>query len=199
MSDKAQIISDVTHLLSFGDKSGASAELQKRYPFEPVSSPRSNPGKKRSMQLFLRDRFLDRYSGERLVFPGAMLVISTLLPNDFPTHPNWKMDATHFAYYELWPVLDHVQPVTRGGGKADDNLVTTSAVRNSAKSNFTLEELGWPLLPVPAVGSGWDGLTSWFLDRVRADPSLLSNLSIKNWFDVASKQLSSSAMIAPTA
>jgi hypothetical protein len=81
------------------------------------------------------------------VFPGALRLISMRLPHVFPYHPNWKMDACHFAYYELFLVLDHVVPSARGAHRRDPaNVVTTSNVRNSAKAGFRLEELGWDLV-----------------------------------------------------
>jgi len=65
------------------------------------------------MQLW--DGFIDRYSGQRLVFPGALRLLSHLLPAQFPFHTNWKTDSCHLAFYELFPTIDHVVPISRGG------------------------------------------------------------------------------------
>jgi hypothetical protein len=35
------------------------------------------------MAVFARDGFVDRYSGERLVFPGTLRLLAKLLPNEF--------------------------------------------------------------------------------------------------------------------
>jgi hypothetical protein len=184
ISDRADILADVCGALASSDVEAASKTLRDRYPFEPLASKRSSSGQLRSMKLFRRDGFVDRYSGQRLVFPGAMLVMSKFLPQDFPCHPNWRTDATHFAYYELWPVLDHVIPVTIGGGSGDDNLVTTSAIRNADKANFTVDELGWTLRSPPA-DQNWDGLTVWFLQMTSDHPDLLSDKSLGRWHQAA--------------
>jgi hypothetical protein len=42
-------------------------------------------------------------------------------------------------------------------------------LKNTAKANFTIEELGWQLHP-PGSLSEWDGLTGWFMrQELRAD------------------------------
>jgi hypothetical protein len=87
-----------------------------------------------------------------------------LLPDAFPYHSNWKTDKCHFAFWELYPTIDHVEPVTRDGKDCDHNWVSTSMLLNAAKANFTLAELGWKLHP---VDDGWDGLTGWFLRKTR--------------------------------
>ena len=138
MNEKTDILAEVCRALSAGDTNGARATLTSRYPFEPVQIERPGYSRTRMMKIFKFDGFLDRYSGHRLICPGALLTISHFFGDEFPIHRNWKTDATHFAYYAHWPVLDHVEPVSRGGENCDDNLVTTSTLRNSAKANFTL-------------------------------------------------------------
>ena len=95
------------------------------------------------MQVFARDGFIDRHSGRRLIFPGTLRLVSMLFPETFPFQTNWKADACHFAFYELFPTIDHLIPVSRGGADSDNNRVSTSMVRNAAKANFTIQELGW--------------------------------------------------------
>jgi hypothetical protein len=136
------------------------------------------------MRVYQRDGFVDRYSGRRLVFPAALRVMSRLLPDEFPHHPNWRMDACHFAYYELSAVVDHVRPQARGGTNDMANLVTTSTLRNSAKSNFTLEELSWELLEDDKL-SKWDGMTGWFFEIAERQPQLLEVSDIRGWWETA--------------
>ena len=94
-------------------------------------------------RVFARDGFVDRYSGDKLVFPGTLLrLLSALMPDEFPAHPNWKMSASHVMYWELCPTIDHLVPVARGGADNESNYVTISMLRNSAKAHWTLEELG---------------------------------------------------------
>lgn len=55
----------------------------------------------------------------------------------------------------------------------------SSMLRNSAKSNGLLRDLGWVVRP-PGDGKEWDGLMSWFVSEVAADPSLLRIVSFGN-------------------
>lgn len=182
MSEKIDTIVDVCDALSSGNAELAASTLHERYPFEPIAKTPSKITKLKSIKIFERDSYLDRYTGQRLIFPGTMLLISKYLPDEFPNHPNWKTEHTHFAYYELWPVIDHVLPLTRRGDNADDNLVTTSAMRNAAKANYTLNELGWRLLEVPTV-KNWDGLTTWFQTQISAKPQFLDDPYVRRWHE----------------
>ena len=134
--------------------------------------------------VFVRDGFVDRYSGDLLVFPSVLRVLTVLLPEDFPFHRNWKMEETHQAYWELFPTLDHVVPVARGGRDDEDNLVSTSMLRNSAKANSTLEELGWSLHPAGDV-KRWDGMLAWCTDFIGGDEKLLKDNYIGRWHRAA--------------
>ena len=107
-----------------------------------------------------------------------------LLPEEFPFHPNWKMDSTHPAFWELFPTIDHVVPVARGGVDADENRVTTSQLRNSAKANWTLEELSWQLVP-PGYIEKWDGLARWFVNFVAGRNDLFGNNYLRTWWRAA--------------
>jgi hypothetical protein len=70
--------------------------------------------------------------------------------------------------------------------KPDDesNQVTTSMLRNAAKANFTLDELGWSLCP-RGDRTKWDGLMGWFVAQVRADPALRADGYLRQWFAAA--------------
>ena len=110
--------------------------------------------------------------------------MSRLLPQEFPFHPNWRMTETHPAYWELFPTIDHVLSVARGGLDSEANWVTTSMLRNAAKANWTLEELGWNLC-LPGSLDDWDGLTSLFADFVESDRSLLGDAYLRRWHNAA--------------
>ncbi|MBN8671468.1 MAG: HNH endonuclease [Chitinophagales bacterium] len=131
-------------------------------------------------KVFLRDGFIDRYSGEKLLFPGIFRILQLELPNDFPAQSNWKMKETHMVYWELFPTIDHVIPIARGGKDTEDNWVTTSMKRNSAKANWLLDEIGWTLNN-PGDLKEWDGLVYLFLDLVKVYPELLTNKYISTW------------------
>jgi len=184
MSHKAQIITNICAAVIEEDLTRASLIAKRDYPFAPLLSAGRNYTEMQATQVFIRDGFIDRYSGERLVFPGVLRLLSRLLPTEFPFHPNWKMSETHLAYWELFPTVDHLVPVSRGGVDAEENWVTTSMLRNSAKANWTVDELGWRLVPVGDVRV-WDGLTHWFLSYVNNHPQVLGEPYLKRWHQAA--------------
>jgi hypothetical protein len=174
----AAVLADVCAALANRRMGDAAAILRARYPFEPFSNAGRRCPPARCMAVFARDGFVDRYSGERLVLPGTLRLLAKLLPEEFPFHRNWRTDACHFAFWELFPTVDHVVPVSRGGGGRGEQL--TSMLRNAAKANFTLEELGWNLAPLGDLGE-WDGLTSWFLAQAEENPAILSDRYLREW------------------
>ena len=140
------------------------------------------------MKQFLKDGFVDRYTGEKLLNPGVLKVISYYFPTEFPYHPHWKMDQTHIAYWELIPTIDHIYPVAKGGHDDEENWVTTSMKNNSIKSNYTIDEIHWKLYPKGDIAD-WDGLTSLFLKLIEKDEELLKDNYIKSWYKVSSNCL----------
>ncbi|MGD1047231.1 MAG: HNH endonuclease domain-containing protein [Candidatus Krumholzibacteriaceae bacterium] len=88
------------------------------------------------------------------------------------------------SYWELFPTIDHIVPVARGGSDTDSNRVTTSMMRNAAKANWTMEELGWFLQPAGDLRQ-WDGLMKHFLALIDMDPTPLAEPYIKKWHDLA--------------
>jgi hypothetical protein len=178
MSDKTDVIKRVCKALSDGDKDGAATTLRTEYPFEAPTFAGRKYKEIEATRIFTRDGFIDRYSGQRLIFQPALRLLSMILPAEFPYHPNWKMDQTHIAFWELTPTVDHIVPVARGGADDETNWVTTSMLRNSAKSNWTLDDLNWELFP-PGDITKWDGLCDWFLGIV--GPEHLKNGLIRRW------------------
>ncbi|MGI8906292.1 MAG: HNH endonuclease [Candidatus Sumerlaeaceae bacterium] len=161
ISSKADIIAQACTALETGGPDAARDILCSGYPFQPQSRAGRKYTLTQCTRIFLRDGFIDRYSGERLVFPGALRVLSLVCPDTFPYHKNGKTDVGHFAWWELFPSIDHIVPITRGGADDESNWVTTSMLRNSAKQLWTLEELGWQLHP-PGDLDQWDGQIHWF-------------------------------------
>jgi len=154
--------------------------LQRSYPFTPITSITRNHTLHDITRIFLRDGCIDRYFGHRLIFPPVLRIISALLPDVFPYHPNWKMSACHIAYWELLPTIDHIIPVARGGNNQETNWLTTSQLHNSAKSNWMLQEIGWQILS-PGNLAEWDGLIGWFLEFTATTPALLTDKRILLW------------------
>ena len=71
--------------------------------------------------------------------------------------------------------------VSRGGADQENDWISTSQLRNAAKANFTLEELGWQLRPAGSV-TDWDGLTGWFLKQARVRSDVESNAYLHEWY-----------------
>jgi hypothetical protein len=168
MNDKATVLGEVCTALSDGRADDAAAILHDRYPFVPFANAGRRYSVRQMLAVFTRDGFVDRYSGVRLVCPATLRLISRRLPEQFPFQRNWRADTCHFGYWELCPTIDHMSPVSRGGADDESNWITTSMVRNAAKSIFTLDELGWSLHP-PGNIAEWDGLVGWFLDQADAN------------------------------
>lgn len=174
----------LSHLLQ-DRRDECSRIVNEKYPFiAPISKGNQVKARRytpvQMTKVFLRDGFIDRYSGEKLLFPGIFRILLTELPNEFPAHPNWKMTETHMVYWELFPTIDHIHPVAKGGTDDTDNLITTSMLKNMAKSNFTLDEIGWSIKEQGNL-SDWDGLTSVFLDILNVKPELREIQYIRTW------------------
>lgn len=188
MSGRVDVLAGALRSLARGDTASARAQIEGGYPHEPVVHRRQSIPAARAISVFIRDGFVDRYSGERLVFPGALKAIALQLPDVFPAHPNWKMSESHIAFWHQFPTVDHVVPVARGGAHDESNFVTTSMLRNSAKSNWLLEELGWTIGP-PGDLSNWDGLLADTLQLVELVPSLLDDKYFLGWYKAAKRAL----------
>ena len=187
--EKAELLAQICALLAAGDRAQAVTVARAKYPFEGRPAAARRYSRLQAVRIFVRDGFIDRYSGHRLVYPGALLLLSRLMPDEFPTHPNWKMSATHFAYWELWPTVDHVVPVARGGRDEEANWVCTSMLRNAAKAHWTVAELGWALFP-PGEYAHWVGLTGWFCRSVDEEGSHLTDGALAAWYGAATAALS---------
>ena len=105
------------------DKNDTKAKeiINSEYPFEYSKRSKRGVTDKIKFKQCIKDGFIDRYSGERLVNPGILKVISYYCPNEFPYQQHWKMDACHIAYWELNPSIDHIRPIALGGADGEEN------------------------------------------------------------------------------
>ena len=188
MADRASTIALICQSLSDGGPEAAAQIIRRDYPFAPQPATKRSYGPAQALSVFVRDGFIDRYSGARLILPPVLHIIHVSCPNVFPHHPAWRTDATHPAFNDLAATIDHVVPITRGGADNDSNWVTTSMVRNFAKSNFSLDELGWVLHP-PGRFEAWDGLLRWYVSFVQGKPGLRRSSAIGRWFKAAESAL----------
>lgn len=180
MKQNYKIIQEVCKSISNENIEHAKSLITNHYPF----SLRKNEGRSytefQKTKIFMRDGFIDRYSGEKLIFPPVLRLLSNLMPNEFPFHKNWKMSECHIAYWQLLPTIDHIIPVSRGGKDSEANWVCTSQLRNSSKSNWLLEELGWSLHEKGDLND-WDGLLNWFIEYTKNNINILENKYINIW------------------
>ncbi|WP_080803423.1 hypothetical protein [Arabiibacter massiliensis] len=191
--DHADILKKAASAILLGDIDGAGALIESEYPFEPIEPKKRRSSADRLVRFAVRDGFIDRYSGKKLVNPGFLRTLSILLPETFPFTPHWSMKEAHIAYWELTPTLDHVDPIANGGKDDDVNIVTTSMLNNSLKSNWRLEDMqGWSLHE-PGRIQDWDGLSSAFLKLAEEHPEVLENSTIKSYHRATRKHLPSSS------
>lgn len=172
MDANAGVLFDVCAALRVGDSGSAKETLRSHYPFVPVEKIARRYSERLSMELFLRDGFIDRYTGNRLINPGVLRLLHVVLGDDFPWHPHGKYSETHPAYWELFPTVDHLVPVCRGGSDDESNWVTASMMSNQAKAQWSVDDIDWKLHPPGAVEE-WDGLSRWLADYLAVNPTVL--------------------------
>lgn len=185
---KYRIIQDACTAIEGGNLAQAKLIINEEYPFVALENSGRQYSEFQKTEIFIRDGFVDRYSGEKLVFPPVLRMLSRLMPKEFPFHKNWKMSESHIAYWQLIPTLDHVIPVSRGGEDNESNWVCSSQLRNSAKSNWLLEELGWQLHPAGDLKE-WDGQIKWFVNYADDYPEVLEEKYVNSWYRAAVRAL----------
>lgn len=186
-TESIQAIKQACKFISDGQIDEAAQHIDNHFPFKSLEKSGRQYTPLQKTNIFIRDGFIDRYKGHQLVFPGSLRLISHYLPKEFPYHPNGKMSVGHIAYWQLFPTIDHIYPVARGGKDEKPNRVSCSMLTNSIKSNWTLDELGWELLP-PGDKTQWDGMVGWFIDQIESNKSLLAIKYLENWYN-ATKNL----------
>jgi hypothetical protein len=170
--------------IAAGDTSGAARAIETGYPFEPVTKAGRYYDARFVTRIAARDGFIDRYKGTRLYFPPVLRLISRVLPEAFPFHPNWKGSECHPAFWTYVATVDHIEPVARGGADVEENCVTCSMRVNQIKSVWTLDELGWTILP-PGDIREWDGCMGLFVQYVQEHPTLLDAGYFRRWYSAA--------------
>jgi hypothetical protein len=90
----------------------------------------------------------------------------------------------------FFPITSHIRESAdnREGSDEESNWATTSMLRNSVKTNWTLGELGWNLHP-PGELREWDGLTGLFLNFTQSDRSVLDDPYLKRWYTAVIRTL----------
>jgi len=178
--DKIDVLEMAAKSILEDRKEHAKFVIRTEYPFQKLSAVERVYTDKQKMAQFKKDGFIDRYSGQKLLNPGLLKVLSHYMPDEFPYHSHWKMEECHSAYWEFVPTVDHIYPVALGGVDSEENWATTSMLHNSVKSNWTLEQLNWQLYEAGRM-EDWDGLTGLFAELVEANLTLLQDPYIKKW------------------
>ncbi len=186
--EKSDIISNIVEFLIDNNKSLAKSIIINEYPHKTYEVEKRTYTTTQKMEQFMRDGFIDRYTGQKLLNPGILKVLSAYFPDEFPFQPHWKMTETHIAYWELVPTIDHIYPIAKGGHDDKNNWVTTSMKNNSIKSNYTIEEIHWTLYPQGNI-KDWDGLSKSFINLVDNNKELLKDNYIKTWYNISKKLL----------
>ena len=166
--------------------------ISSEYPFDPgqvEADHRKGLTSEQRMRIFARDGFIDRYFGNRLYFAGALRILSFVIPEEFPYHPNWKRTEGHDAYWQLQATIDHVTPLSKGGRHEEENLVTTSQLHNGAKGNRSLKEMiGWKLVHGGRM-EDWDGMIKWYIEYIDQNPKWLKNSTLSDYYRMAKRVL----------
>ena len=183
-AESIQAIKQACKFISDGQIDEAAQHIGDNFPFKPLEKSARKYTPLQMTNIFFRDGFIDRYKGHPLVFPPSLRIISHYLPTMFPYHKNGKMSVGHIAYWQLFPTIDHIYPVARGGKDEESNWVCCSMLSNSIKSNWTLQEFEWELLS-PGNRTNWDGMLSWYIDQVEANKTFLSKNYFKIWYNAA--------------
>ena len=158
--DKVEILEDVSKYILINNINGAKRIIETHYPFKkPIVKIRKYTDKEK-MKQFVKDGFIDRYSGQKLVNPGLLKVLSYYMPDVFP--------------------------IALGGSDDKENWTTTSMLHNSIKSNWTLKQLNWKLYESGDF-KVYDGLTSLFVQLVEVDETLLNDSYIYRWYHLSKK------------
>jgi hypothetical protein len=178
--EKTLVIQELGNLLLAGKRSEGANLASQHYPFVDTLIAKRNYTRLQMCRVFLSDGFVDRYSGDQLLFPGIIRLLSIEYPEIFRFHNNWKISETHNIYWELFPTIDHVVPVARNGTDVESNMVTTSMLRNAVKSSWLIEELGWKLYPKGDMET-WDGMTGCFLNLCEKNPAYTKHPYINAW------------------
>ena len=70
------VISEVWNALLEDNLGKGQETIQNKYPHKKPLKTRKSFTKKEQLAIFMRDGFIDRYSGDKLIFPGVLCILS---------------------------------------------------------------------------------------------------------------------------
>src|SRR5260370_34336284 len=96
MEDKSAVLAEVCAALT-GNQSAVAADiLRDRYPFVPLVNVGRRYSVRQAHNYFVRDGFVDWYSGQRLVFPAHQPLISNVPTGHNPIPITVHYECSHF-------------------------------------------------------------------------------------------------------
>lgn len=186
MENGADVLAKIAMAITSGDDHKARSILIEEYPLVPPSeTERRAYSQRQALEVFIRDGFIDRYTGRKLVYPSVLYALADRFPDELPLGGGRK--KSHSAHWDLFPTIDHLVPVAKGGQDAPSNWVTTSMTTNMAKSDTPLEILGWKVCE-PGKLDEWDGLCSWYAEYIQQNPDAGTIRLNKGWHDAFVKR-----------
>jgi hypothetical protein len=203
MAKNWEIIMDACLALSDEGIDECRRIIQMNYPFDPNAKPREVKSRESQlrdskveviscwvenhiakMRVFSRDGFENRFTGEPLIFPAVLRLLSKALPREFPFQQYWRPEATHIAYYDLGACTNLLIPLSRGGKNEEENLITTTMPYILARTDQTVEEAGWRLTREGFVDE-WDGMSTWYVEYITEHQELREINFFNLWFNAA--------------
>lgn len=111
--------------------------------------------------VFRKNKYQCSYTGIKLITHPIIELLSYILPNEFPYNnpPNGSdkdEKNTHLLVWALWPSVDHIIPVSKGGLNMLDNYTIANSKVNMFKAKFHHEEIGLEMKK--HQDSEWNGL-----------------------------------------
>lgn len=88
--DRSTVMSDIAAMLLAGNKAAAKAIICQEYPHTYYEIEKRAYTMALKMNQFISDGFIDRYTGEKLLNPGTLKILSNYFPNEFPYQPTGK-------------------------------------------------------------------------------------------------------------
>jgi len=171
----------IADLAGSGRLDEAREAAQEDLPFIPRRRAAKRMTERQVTAIMVRDGFIDRYTGLPVWHPGALKLLSEVMPDLLPWHPHGRLDECHEIFWDLSPSRDHVEPLTRGGDDHLENWVTTSWSKNTQKSNMSLVQVGWTLHPLGRLDD-WDGYLGWFIRQMEAASPLATSSYLNRWY-----------------
>ena len=80
MSQIHQIIKNACSAIAKNEIEEAKKIIDTGYPFSPLKNEGRRYSNYQKTKIFIRDGFIDRYSGDKMIFPPVLRLMSKLMP-----------------------------------------------------------------------------------------------------------------------